>query len=694
MHFPRALPVVLAAASFALVSAAGCAKLVGADFSDPTLASADVVPAGCALPSTGDARVRLADFSPATSRVDFCIGPANSTAPLRPLLASTGRDCPAGLGYQQVLAPVSLAAGAYRVVAIPAGGSCGDPAVASAAVTLATEQTATVALVGASSSASLLVLPEGTAAGANASVRLVHALNGAPALDFDQVSVGADSLPANVTASIARGVPFGAASAPSNGSANAQGYVSVPPSTSFGASPSGAADVTLSLSPALASGGRYSVYASGHAGDVDFPAELYLCDELKTDGLFTACGNGSALDVSFEAYDIGLNGVFSPDAPHRKQAAVAAAPNLGSDVICLSELARDDDKRAIAQSALSTYPYSLWYADSASTTPSDPRDAQGNVPVPPTAASCPASVGGLFDGLLSCLETNCAAAPHDASASLMQDPSACMVTYCKTQVLNLFNTAEQRACWMCFIAEVEDGTSFSSVRDTCTTNAGSWPVAFKGATNSLLLSRYPIVESETAQWVLPATLGRPSILRAGLALPNGATVDAYCGSTSGTPLGSSQVLLPYTGPYGGPDPTVGWQVELHLQIQQLLDFMQRSSIARGRRALLLGHLNTGPALPSQAVTNPDSYALLGTLLGAAMAPGYVPQCTYCVTNPLVSAAFSSQDVWLDPVFLGGIPVTSVIDSTITHKDAVLTNDAGGEPLSQYYGYRTVVRIHP
>ncbi|HEY2510490.1 MAG TPA: DUF4397 domain-containing protein, partial [Polyangiaceae bacterium] len=549
--FALAALAALAATSLALLAAAGCAKLVGADFSDPTLAAADVIPAGCALPSTGDARVRLADFSPTGARVDFCIGLASSSARLRPLLASTGRDCPAGLGYQQVLAPISLSAGAYRIVAIPAGGSCSDPAVASAAVTVAAAQTVTVALVGAPSSASLSVLPEGTTASPGASVRFVHALAGAATLDFDQVSINADLLPAKVTASIAQGVPFGAASSPETGSVDAQGYVAVPPSTSFGASPSGAADVTLSLSPTLTSRGRYSVFASGNTADVSFPPELYLCDELQTDGVFTACGNGAALDVSFETYDVGLNGVFSPDAPHREQAIVAAAPNLGSDVMCLSEVAVDADKRAIVQSAAAAYPYALWYADDASTKPNDPRDANQVTPTPPATASCPSGIGDLLDAMLSCLETNCSTPPHDATASLMQDPSACMVNYCRTQVLDLFNTSQEKTCWMCFIAEVEDGTSFSSVRDACTTNAGAWPVAFKGQTNSLLLSRYPLVDSETQQWVLPATLGRPAILRAGLQLPNGATVDTYCGSTSGTPLGSSQVLLPYTGPYGG-----------------------------------------------------------------------------------------------------------------------------------------------
>ncbi|HEY2516428.1 MAG TPA: hypothetical protein VGI39_36410, partial [Polyangiaceae bacterium] len=151
----------------------------------------------------------------------------------------------------------------------------------------------------------------------------------------------------------------------------------------------------------------------------------------------------------------------------------------------------------------------------------------------------------------------------------------------------------------------------------------------------------------------------------------------------------------YTGPYGGSDPTMGWQVELNLQIQQTITFLESNSRARGRRAVLLGHLNTAPPLPGQPGSNPDSYTLLSNALGAAMAPGYVPQCTYCLTDPLVGNAFDTQDAWLDPILLGGIPVTSAIDSSVTHKDGVLTNgDAGGEPLSQYYGYRTVVRIHP
>jgi hypothetical protein len=457
----------------------------------------------------------------------------------------------------------------------------------------------------------------------------------------------------------------------------------------------------MASAPALAAGGAYSLFATGAASatgepsDPSFPPELFMCDETRTDGLFTACGNGAPLDVTFDTFDPDLSGVFGAAEGLRHGPILDALRTTKADVLCLNAVPSDDDKQAMIDAARGVLPNSAWFADTLDTPIDDPRDENGQVPSPPSTASCGDTLVPDLDKLLACLETNCATSPHDASSHLIDEPIPCIYTACgTTNVLPLLTKPpEGQRCWMCLLGGMEDYSSFGRVRAACTTNGGTWPMAWNGKSNTLLLSRYPITRSE--QIVLPATLQRSAVIRAEIALPNGAQVDAYCAHTTPPPApGQSAALVPYIGAYGsGPS---GWQDELHLQTERIAALVKARSTARGRRAVVLGHFNTGPALGGAASPNADSFAILQSTFAVGAAPSYSPSCTLCLDNPLVSSLVSTASVWEDLVLLAGVPVTSVTSSSVVWDQRVISLPDGGAPLplSQHYGYRAVVRLHP
>ena len=120
-----------AAASLLVVLAAGagCANLVGAKFDNPSPPGAG---ATCKADAAGQANLRLGSFVPSTDRYDLCLTPAGG-APFA-LVASQGAAFPGGVGYEQVAAPIRVAAGAYVAEMQPAGQGCAGPPIATASI--------------------------------------------------------------------------------------------------------------------------------------------------------------------------------------------------------------------------------------------------------------------------------------------------------------------------------------------------------------------------------------------------------------------------------------------------------------------------------------------------------------------------------------------------------------------------------
>jgi hypothetical protein len=486
-------------------------------------------------------------------------------------------------------------------------------------------------------------------------------------------------------------IPLGGTAPPSSAlGIDARGYFTPAPGAAFGAAPSGTTTVTVAAAPTLSASEGYSLFATGTSTDPSFPPELLLCDEQRTDGIHTVCGDGPSVDVTFQTLDLSLTGLFGVGVAMRRGPILdAMSKQAGADVLCLAEVSSNDDKTAIAAAAKGAFPYSAWFVDTLDTPVNDPRDQSGNVPPPPADASCPAAAIAPLDKLLKCMEDNCSRPPHDTTATLTDDPEVCLSNICGADVLSLYQVENGNGttCWMCLLGQFEDYSTFDAVRTECTTNAGRAPLAWKGASNTMILSRFPIHAQE--QLVLPATVQRETVVRAEVDVGNGVGVDVYCGQTTGPPApGNASTLLPYRGAYQS------WNGELLLQTKQVVDFVTTRSTARGRKAVLMGALHTGPPLPSAQSENADSLGILMASLAVGAVPGYTPSCTLCLDNPLVSPLATAQNAWEDLVLMGRIPVTSVRTSGVVDDERVVPEPDGGValPLSQHYGYRATIGL--
>jgi hypothetical protein len=669
----------------------GCAKLVGVDFTDPSLAV-------CAASHPGDASLRLGDFVPSLDRHDFCVTGDRDASPLD--------AAPQGIGYEQVLAPVRLPRGSYRVDVVPAGRGCVAAPLLTTQVCLDGGSSTTVLVLGdGAGQVQVDVFPETSAPTPRAPLRFVNAIASDP-LDLGRIP--AASLPATVTPLFTR-VAYGA-TAPRGtspeGPIDDDGYLSLSPSAAevpLGAAPHGQSDATLLTSPFLVGGHRYTVVAAGSATDVRFPMELFECDETQTDGALTACG-GAATDVTVETFNPFLLGPFSFHDMTRRGPIITAVRGLASDFVCMPGVYSDDDKSAIVAATLTNLPYSYWVADGFDTVVDDPTDQNGNTPPAPTDPACPIAAQGELSALVQCIEAACVPiAPNDPNAMLPDDSLACIYQSCNDQVQALEQNAPE--CWLCAYGQFQSYTSFATTEMECTTNPAAG-LGWGGASGVLLLSRYPLMD--VSQWVLPSTLQRASLLEASVEIQSGTNLDVYCGILE-TP--GDGMLIPYTGPYGnGQTGADAWRQELQLQVEKVVARVQTQSAARGRRAVVAAQWSTGPTVqdaPDAGAdqvlppNNPESFAVLSAAFPQASPPAYVPACTFCVSNTLITPpgqapSGANANAWSVYPVLSGIPVTDVLSASVTLRNEVVTipHETYGVPLSPSYAYRATVRVRP
>ncbi len=229
-----------------------------------------------------------------------------------------------------------------------------------------------------------------------------------------------------------------------------------------------------------------------------------------------------------------------------------------------------------------------------------------------------------------------------------------------------------------------------SDRTQCTTNPRAG-LAFGGQSGTMILSRYPLSDTETV--VLPGTWNRRVITRATATLPNGARVGVYCNHLTPVFEGSA---FPYTGRYGcGQTGREGWVAEQTAQARALIAYVQRRD-ASGR-AIILGDFNSGPGSragqPEIVEAAPETYAVLTGAFREAVPAGYVPQCTFCPDNALTD---NSAPEWIDHIFLRGFATDAVRRAERTFTTASVNVQGRAQPVhvSDHYGMRAVLSVAP
>ena len=116
------------------------------------------------------------------------------------------------------------------------------------------------------------------------------------------------------------------------------------------------------------------------------------------------------------------------------------------------------------------------------------------------------------------------------------------------------------------------------------------------------------------------------------------SVDFYCAQLS-SPL--EDAVVPYTGSYGQdgvlPDGgrENGWEDEQDLQVERAIAFVEKTSGASGRPAIIAGDWHSSVAAQGSdggvlvATQSPEVLAALRSAFSAQEPPGYVEGCNYC-----------------------------------------------------------------
>jgi hypothetical protein len=713
------------------MAAAGCQTVLALDDRQAN----PPPPPGCALPSVGGATLRVATWVPSSAHVDFCVR-ASGTSWARPVLlgSGTGAACTSGFSYPDVSAPFAVPLGKIDVKAIPAGTNCSGPQSVKPLSEIDGLQTnasapVLVARIGGASGVPEKLVAYGSAVApssddTDARVRFIHAAVGVKPLTFGVLD--ASSLPATLTQPVLGPLSFGQfpSGTPTLGKLNGA-YLDIPGAPyNMGAAtnsdPEGGVLVQSTGATTGATTGEafFTLAAIGNDADPQYPVRgLYCLDkpsalaetDAGVDHLRSQCTQTALATLSFDIWQVGLYGAFAPEEVSRRQGimdaitARACSPtsrsSTCSDVMCLTEIDRTADQNAAIAAGKAgnplggSFPYSVVASPSTdlNTQPNDPRDQSGATPPPPTTPPCGGTVPlQMVNDLYSCLIQNCNTTNDDTG--VINGGGACFTNKCAAKILPLLiGTFQEQTCWDCVAANVVGYSTYAQNKLSCTTDTRP-AFAFGGNAPSMVLSRFPIMKSET--YVLPTTNWRRVVHYAQLLIDTNKTLDYYCAQL--TPL--LDQTMPYTGPYaphGGSANTMGWEAEQQLDAQRVVDFVR--AISGSNPAVIVGDWAASKAGPTMAGPggvdaggsavvdlNAPTIAALQAAWGNEAVPSdflNAPQCDTCADNPYDGAG---QSYWNERPYATYSPNAVAVNILLKDLNAVHLMNGTYGPLAGYY----------
>lgn len=262
-----------------------------------------------------------------------------------------------------------------------------------------------------------------------------------------------------------------------------------------------------------------------------------------------------------------------------------------------------------------------------------------------------------FLPLAACLGAHCGTASSDTLAD-------CATSNCPVEVASLSG-----GCLGCILNHM-DGI------EACLGDGQvpSDPAIFGGSFDVGLLSRWPIVRSDTKE--LTSYFVRASVLYAQIAVPRFGTLDVFC-----THLGSPLGIVPYAGTNGG------WEQEHAMQISELLAFI-RDEHQDQRPLVVIGDLNCGPALPGiDGAWQPNYQMLLDAGLDDAYATDHQPLCTNCAGTSFRDTGATNEII--DHILSMRLPVRHTKSERLFVDAIELVPSLPAFNLSDHFGLKTV-----
>jgi hypothetical protein len=666
-------------------------------------------PGTCALPDEGDAFLRLGVFVPADDAFDFCVKPSGTTSwgEVRPVLASGGGACPAGLRYKDVTMAFRVASGTYDVRMVDGDAQgCEQARAELQGVEAVENQVMTLmGIAGVQAGVELRALPESQPAFNRTQMRFVHALKGHDKLDCG--ATDSSRLPATILTSVFTEVAYGTASAAGSsavGTIDANGYLVYSfagGTVRFGIAPPQTTDALVTLAVRFGLSSSHTLFAVGKVGDPRFPPALWSCDEgTAGDGILAACGTPA--DISVEVYSTQLTDLFTPLYRSRIAPVIDAIMKAESDIICVNEMRSPKNLDALLEATEEEYPYRV-FSHQVEVSDADLSDQQGVVPEPYTEAACTGVLETQLNDLMDCVDQHCA--KDDGGGHVFIDDgnegADCVSDKCMDKAAALVLGGEDaQGCWMCALTQMAGEETTEGVREACSGD----PLArhtYGGSLGLAVLSRLPLGEAKG--WRLPSTGWMRGLLQVPVDLPNGVPLDVYCGDLT---LPVTGIVFPYVGHYGGAgEGDARWVAEQLLQAERVAKLIEEKSGASGARAVLASTTYAGPdyfegSTRVLAAQNLEAHeTLLGTL--TPLVPvDYVPSCTQCLGNPVLASVDPADqpvaDAWTTHLLGRGFVQRDVRETTVTFQDASyeVTVPEGKRmiPPSSQYGLRSVLRI--
>lgn len=676
--------------AIAIVALTGCQALAGVEDR-----AVDPVLTGCTMPRAGEANVRLTNLVPDDAAIDVCVRPSGGNFG-RPILRGGGSACPAGFKYAQASARFGVQAGTIDVKVIAAGGTCSAPALSSMNK-IAVPKGSMTTLVHSGNDKlgkSLNAYPESTVtAPGRAKFRVIHASPGSPPLSFGIATTA--RLPAEIKtplllAPLAYGEASNAQSKSTFGNASAEGYIEVPATPiNLGAAPVGASRAVL-VAPLPGNEAGRTIYVVGDPAKPYFPVRALVCDDLDNETpLLNRCAPSPLGTISVDTFNAFLFGSFADFEAERRPYVIDALAKRDADLLCITGISRKADRDNLIATAKEkgTFAYSIAPDSNLDTPPTDPRDQSGATPKPYTIPACGGTVpAGSVDAVMSCLLSNCSTT--GTLEGELKGGSSCMSSACAGQFIPLLaGDHDQKRCFNCLIISSLSGETHGETKTTCNTDIRDYK-AFKGQTDSLVLSRFPLSDVET--YYFPTTGYQRAMHYAKVAIERDKSIDFFCSELSPS-FGS---LVPYHGAYA-PNPDADpWSQEQLLQAKQVIDFVKKKS-GTTRPAIITGDWST-----SEAYTSPDGSIkiddqngavidLLNKSLVPALPPGFAPRCTECATpaNPYNG----DLNIWQLRTYFANLPASSAVEAGLFFTDFVVPLPTGAKgPLSDRFGFEVRV----
>jgi hypothetical protein len=681
-----------------LAALSGCQAIAGTE-----TRTLDPVLEGCTLP-TGSSKIRFANLVPDDTVVDLCVRPAGG-AYTRPVLRGAGTGCAKSLGradagyaYAEVSVPFGAPANKIDVRVIKAGDTCSGTALTEGSnLDVPANGIATIVRMGNEKGQQIAAFPEDTenAPSGSSKVRLVHAAPGVPSLDW--AVTAATALPAEIGSllvkePIAYGTATNGKSTPSSTfKIDDNGYLQLPGTPfNIGAAPHGDTKAILLAPLPVKEFGR-TIYAIGDPTKPFFQVRALTCGDGEVNGLKTGCTLSQLGTISVDVYNAYLYGAFAPDQDLRRPGVIKTIAGRDSDIQCLDSLNKKEDRDAVIAAAKANgFLYSYVSDTNETTPPTDPRDQNGKTPTPFSTAPCAGTNDPTeVEATIACIQNNCTSG-HTGDSKLAGD-SSCISSSCAVEFIPfLAGDLDHHRCFSCMAAGATTDISMDELRTKCTMNAHDYR-PFDGQTDSMIVSRFPLTNTET--FVLPSTLYQRVVHYAQVEIEKSKFVDFYCAEFTA----AYGELLPYYGFYAPGKDLDPWYQEQLLQAQRLVEYVKKKSGMKP--AIIAGEFAASRLYndPMTGMTVIDDQN--GAVFALLEAPGnffpaipnkYKVQCTECAApaNPYNS----DQNLWQFRTYVYNLPATSGVEINLYGQDLnAITNPAGQpRPLTDRWGYNTRV----